>query len=403
MNWIKDLTKSFGKKQSPKILTIKRTPSRYIKVTSNEYYQFWAFFLAKPKVDLDCLFLSLTSLPERLRFAIYLKALGSRAYTINAIKTEDDSEIVSQIFDICGRNPLNREKAIFNIYKTLEYDSLLDFSKQKSTVIKVILYFLSMECSSEEGTYSILLGLIEDKGLFEYFDQISFPEHNESNSTDKDRLETKLEVNVMSDENILDSQKGNSQDYKVDDIKKDNSQDFKVEDSQDGNQSDAINETHQITNKVDGTLKELWEMMLSDDLKVFTTITDSLICLKDATYHQVFARAIEVSPSQDPCVILSILAVPSNKSFYKIEYYRNKDAAGRDKSIKKMLKAENKLVDEQSYYEFLIIQNKLIEAQEELKKEFNSKIEDLESKNKALQDENTSLKNKIKGIETHLG
>lgn len=394
MNWIRDLTKSFGKKQSPKILTIKRTPSRYIKVTSNEYYQFWAFFLAKPKVDLDCLFLSLTSLPERLRFAIYLKALGSRTYTVNAIKAEDDSEIVSKIFDICGRNPLNREKAIFNIYKTLEYDSLLDFSKQKPTVIKIILYFLSMECASEEGTYSILLGLIKNKGLFEYFDQISIPEHsvehNESNSTNEDRLETKLEGNEMNDENILDSQNGNSQD-------------FKVEDSQDGNQSDAINKTHQITNKVDSTLRELWEMMLSDDLKEFITITDSLICLKDATYHQIFTRAIEVSPSQDPCVILSILAIPSNKSFYKIEYYRNKDAAGRDKSIKKMLKAENKLVDEQSYYEFLIIQNKLIEAQEELKKEFTNKIEDLESKNKALQDENTSLKSKIKGIETHLG
>lgn len=310
MNWIKAITTSKKDKQQQKF-TLKRNADsneRYVNVTSSEYYKFWALFLAKEHVDYESLFRSISSLPERLRFAVYLKSLGRVEYVPRVEQDSKDPVLVDRIFSICLRNPSNNEEGIFNIYKTLE----AEFEISSEIMVPLIHCFLSMEGATENGTYSILYWLLQKKGLFEAF-----------------------------------------------------------------------------TPKKQEILSELWRLVFSDNYKVFIILTDFIICMEDATYEQIFLKVMESTHLTKASDIVKVLASPANGSFYRSRYKR----------VTPVVKAK-KL--DQRYYDFLIVQNKLIETQEKMKEKYASRIMELEEENRHLSLENAALKAKLKNIETQL-
>lgn len=310
MNWIKAIGVSSKAKQAHKH-DLRRNMDgneKCINVTSSEYYKFWALFLAKENVDYESLFRSISSLPERLRFAVYLKSLGRVEYIPNVEQNSHDPSLVDKIFSTCLKNPSNNEESIFNIYKTLESEFKID----SEVMVPLIHYFLSMECSTESGTYSILYQLLREKGLFEAF------------------------------------------------IEKEN-----------------------------GTVSEIWRLIFLDNFKVFMTLTDFIICLPDATYEQIFYKTMEATHFTDASDIVKVLASPANGDFYRSRY-------------KKTVPVMKTRKLSQPYYDFLIVQNKLIEAQERMKEEYTSKIAELEEENRRLSEENMALKAKLKNIETQL-
>lgn len=310
MNWIKAITTSKKNKQLQKF-TLKRnvdSDGRYVNITSSEYYKFWALFLAKEQVDYESLFRSISSLPERLRFAVYLKSLGRVEYVPKVGQNSTDPSLVDKIFSICLRNPSNNEEGVFNIYKTLE----ADFEIISEIMVPLIHYFLSMECATENGTYSILYWLLQKKGLFEAF--------------------TKEKQEILS---------------------------------------------------------EIWKLILSDNYKIFIILTDFIICMEDATYEQIFLKVIESTGLSKASDVVRVLASPANGSFYRSRYKRITPAAKAKKP-------------DQRYYDFLIVQNKLIETQEKMKEKYTSRITEFEEENRRLSLENAALKTKLKNIETQL-
>lgn len=310
MDWIKAMTTSARAKQTHKSILKRNVDSdeRCINVTSSEYYKFWALFLAKEHVDYESLFQSISSLPERLRFAVYLKSLGRVEYVQSVEQNIEDPSLVDEVFSTCLKNPTNNEESIFNIYKTLESEFRID----SKVMIPLIHYFLSMESATESGTYSILYQLLREKGLFEAF------------------AERKQDM-----------------------------------------------------------VSDIWKLILSENYRVFTTLTDFIICLKDATYEQMFLKTIESTRFNKASDIVKVLASPANGTFYRSQY-------------KKVLPAVKTRKVDQRYYDFLIVQNKLIEAQVKMKEEYTNRVAQLEEENRRLSEENEALKTKLKNIETQL-
>lgn len=338
MNWIWRGLKTNNKEK----LAIKQpNPHKCILSPNKDKYQFWAMFLAKETIDYDGLFLNLSSMPERIRFAVYLKILGRKPYNNRISKTKNDSEIVKEIFTCCEKNPINQEKCIFNIYKTLEADfkEHLVFNCQK--LIRLIHFFLKMECAFEEGVYSILFELIKNRGLSE-------------------GLKTEIQNSIQLESNI----------------------ENKLEKTSNFDSSRTEN----------FLLKKIWNVIFLRNFDDLIAITDSIICIRDVSFNQIFYKAIQMSHLTDPEDIIKMLVYPLNKEFYRLDYKKK-----RELEISKEAANYNKL--NESYYDFLIVQNKMIETQMNMQQTFNRKVQDYENQNEKLKTENTILKCKLQNIE----
>lgn len=136
-------------------------------------------------------------------------------------------------------------------------------------------------------------------------------------------------------------------------------------------------------------ISELWNLILTGDYKVFINLTNFIICLEDATYQQMFSKVISATGFNEPIKVIKVLASPSNGNFYKTS---NKKTVASIKTRK----------FEENHYDFLIVQNKLTEAQEKLKTELNCRISELEVENNTIKEENARLKTKLGDIGTIL-
>lgn len=329
MNWISEL---YSKKKDDKKIILKKDKNTPLKVTSEEYYKFWAIFLAKPTIDFESLFYS--TIPERLRFAIYTKIFKDRQKwrTMVVDAEENDSEIVQYIFNTFKKNPNNLEHSIFKIYKNIlkvlkKYQIL---NIEYKILIHLIFYFRDLEFSTDSNTMRILLNLLIKKGLASILLKLSLDQNDNQPYEDK------------------------------------------------------------IINKVWLLLqKEILDLNFTNLIK----ITDIVVTQVGVNYQCVFSRAVNDYKIDKPEEILGSVSLSANKNLFKIKNVKDEEISLKIEEDDTSLLTYKKYED--AYFDFLIIKGKLIEAQEQMKNNFNEDINRLKEENKKLSEENRKLKNRL--------
>lgn len=348
-------------------------------------YRFWALFLAQRHIDYDGLFANIASIPSNIRFSAYLHVLmaGCTVKEIGAAEGEivkegdederdiidRDSELVKKIFYKCrGIDP----EGIFKIYKAIEREYPVD-----ANLLEIMCILADLPEAEEHALYNILRRLIEEHGLI-----TAFGNGEEDNGVVESKKDDKKE---NKDESLKDREEDNG----VVENKKDDKKEGKDENLKESNQSDTkdddkknnIKNNRKCNSLPPETIKKIWSIILKDKKDIFIQITDLVISL-NCTYAQIMNRASAISLYKDAAPITTVLASKANNHYYSM--LKNSSKPKPKKRITK-----------ESYFDFIVIQNELIKAQENIKNQLNERIAQLEDENRSLRE--------AKGIERDSG
>lgn len=340
-----------------------------------EYYRFWALFFSQTAIDYNGLLLNIPHMSDAMRFQVYLKCLGRRSIPEEMVKDESDSGLMAEIFARADKK--FPEEQIFKIYKALERDFPVDRS-----LIKLIVEVYKLEEAYPEGVYSILYYLMRDHGLVSAFKEPA----NNNNIGDSSSCNNNNNSNIINCNNSCDLNEDNSNNIIEDECNEDDSN--KTGCSNRNNKTIDFNKMHGEEELPSSTVSEIWKIVLDERPGVFINITDLVVSLENASYEQVMKQAADISLYKEPGRIVTVLAARSNSGLYRQKYTKKTTApAGRK---------------EENYFDFLVVQNELIKAQENIREELNSKIDALEDINLILKMENKSLENQLIKIKNKL-
>ncbi|KAL6121075.1 hypothetical protein NUSPORA_02066 [Nucleospora cyclopteri] len=492
----------FGKKNNTNALQGGYPTRKYIQVmctrkhcteaceNKNDLYKFWSLLLAGSEINQPDLIKYIKNIPEKLRFAVYVKLTGKLrnvdkneytnyikaasntakglfslkkaklpseseiqesnyvqpdgTYILMAIKR--DKELLDDIFRFCEKNKiLDGEEDVFNIYKKLGKDY-----KINKEILNLICRIKTMPLSNIDGIYTIIDHLYRYCGLEEFVDvdeslMITFEPENTNNdeSIELDVGNKKLLVNKAEEfknleykmeecsneekEDSTDSfssnsleknikkneQLNNNESYnelfdesstiktykKIEKKTKKNEQlnnnesynelfdesstiktykkiEKKTKKNEQLNNNESYNElfdessTIKTYKKIEGTVepdikyKEIFKIILKFDFSTFITITDIAVTT-NLTYKEVILRAAEFSDSNTSDSIIKVLAARSNFKYYTPIPRKDPVEPERMKT---------------TYFDFLLIQNELIKAQENIRSSLIKENENLKLK-----------------------
>ncbi|ORD97446.1 hypothetical protein HERIO_678 [Hepatospora eriocheir] len=139
--------------------------------------------------------------------------------------------------------------------------------------------------------------------------------------------------------------------------------DFKYEEVED-HQLLNLKNNRKIKEEINNT-KSVFEKIINEEFETFIWLTD-LVFATNMTYLNLIEETEKFSKSKDQNELLQVLRSKSNAKFYKIKPHMNSKYTYKKR--------------EQNYFDFLVVQNELIKAQERLKIEYETKIAELERK-----------------------
>lgn len=127
---------------------------------------------------------------------------------------------------------------------------------------------------------------------------------------------------------------------------------------------------------------QIAKIAIEERPKVWLFMTDLVIALK-CTYKQIIERTRKFSKMDEPAKVVAVLAGRKNTKYYAGEY-------GKDEK-----KEKNKKEKKETYFDFLVVQNELIKAQENIKSKLNEEKKKLEDENIELKMVNQELRNEL--------
>lgn len=196
------------------------------------------------------------------------------------------------------------------------------------------------------------------------------------------------EIDKIEDKNTADNKNLNAKELEIE-SKKLNEVDNKNSNRHElgTNLSDSLEDQAETDGLSEKTIGRIWKIIFSNNLEIFIQMTDLIVCLKDSTYSQLMNNASEFSLYKDPAKLSTVLAAKGNNHFYKRVYKKS--------SLEPVRK-------EETYFDFLVVQNELIKAQENIRLQLQQRIEMLEDHNSKLKAENSELKGSLERIKQQL-
>ncbi|KAI4290858.1 hypothetical protein PAPHI01_0132 [Pancytospora philotis] len=364
-------------------------------------FKYWAVFLAVQPVNREILLINLSTLPDCLRFGMYRHLLArqggagqlpeneqfnryfssagasvakdkgeqeqedtrrnqdqpdeqrSADYELAVAQSDDDSAVAREILLLIDYFAYDKPETVFRIYKALERRYQVG-----KDMLKVIIMLLNMKGSDPETVLCICLRLIQHHGLLDVIadDQQTDTASSEGRAADESTSDVSDKADVEEQPHHT-PQTG----------------------SVDGNQS-AQSAAQPIERGISNEdIQAIYSIIFSDKIDVFVQITD-LVAALNCSYTQVVEQAAKFSQFSQPSEILTVLASRLNNQYYKDLF----DAAAPPTPAAREDTAE-------TYFDFLIIQNELIKAQENIKKELGEQIAELERENRRLVDEQKEM------------
>lgn len=388
MSWLGGLVQN---KNKPIPCDISKYPSRtYKKVLCSrqhctescyrahtDQYKFWALFFCERNVNRAELFLNLATMPDRIRFGTYLHVLAPEKALMKMsgeggcgvdskgdgkAQSEADLALVQEILQLCNFFAFDDPDSVFHIYKAIERDYPVN-----KDFVGIILLLYKMHGADEEGVYSVAHELI---GAHDLLTAFGAPRADEADKSVGDE-----EVQTNGDEEVQtsgDNTGDRASDQENEPISPDENQ-FVRDDPLD---NDAI--------------ADIWRIVLKEKTDIFVQMTDLAVSL-NCTYPQIMDRAAAISLYRYALQITTVLAAKGNNHYYR-SLCRNESPERREK----------RQATQETYFDFLIIQNELIKGQENIKSQLTEQIEALEKENRRLMDENKGLQGSIHSIRSHL-
>lgn len=334
-------------------------------------YKFWALFLAGEKFKPEELKEKINLVPYKLRMLVYakfsgeLKVVDSNAYNFylkdvnnkklgKVKKKEDNEEVIQQakyvkkkldedkrlvidIFKLCKKYKYKNEEDIFNIYKSLSKNFNVD-----KLVLQLIFNFIKMPGAIRDNVYTLMVFCFSALNLnifFENDEQITFEEkENINKSFDSNELEENISKNG-SYNNLFDAES----DAKIQKEKEDTDESMSLE-----------------------KMKQILELLITTDFDTFLVMLDVALT-SNLTIEEVIHQANEFSKIDNSGTLIKVLGARANMKYYK---------AKKTRTCKTLTEDRKDLV----YFDFLIILNESIKAQENMKERYEHEICALKNK-----------------------
>lgn len=336
----------------------------------NDIYKMWALFLSGERFEQSYLIKHITQLPSKLRIIVYihfigcLKTINTDEYTnyIKDIKEIDtnsegnkleqinqavlqDRYLVIDIFKLCKQYNYPHEENIFNIYKKLEKSYTVDKS-----VLNVIFNLILMNGADENNVYTIVDYCFNELGLNEIYSEPKFHGKSVTNGC-IDKTEVTSAKQNLTVESLKANIKKNTKLYEGI---------FNIEDN------DAVSESKSedsMKKPISRTkCKEMIQLIFNFYFDTFLTMLDVAL-VNNLTFQEIIYQAIEFSTISEPDLLIKVLGARPNLKYYK-----------PNKNLPKKKTTRTKV----TYFDFLVIQNELIKAQENIKAIYEQKISELQ-------------------------
>lgn len=348
-------------------------------------WRFWTLFLSSKKPDRAFLFANIASMPCPIRYSIYFKCFKPKRFKMRSKPTQEDhdSPIAKEIIDRSFALKYQHPRKVFLIFKTLS----ADFPVDRSTV-ELIFKLLSLDGASTKGVYSILHGLFYYHGLSDSIGSYEDP---------NDLLKTMNNPIVSSGQSgSLNNDSGSSTSPDNDNKPNEGCNSGSTTPSHASDIKDLLNgraiannaskEQGEHSNCKESVseecMREIWRIIVRERLDVFIFMTDLVVSLR-CTYRELINKAANFSKFTMPGHIVGVLAGKRNTKYYAGEY--------KQRSNKTTKKKKNK----ETYFDFLVVQQELIKAQESMKEELHERIRLLEDENIKLKMENREIQNEL--------
>jgi len=342
-------------------------------------YKYWAIMLSKESIDYKDVYNHIKTLPGVLRIGVWLKLLKYQIKPELPSMVESDSELIKKIVYFSLKMDYGEPETLFNIYKTIERH----ISEINHDIIPFIILIGKMRGATEENVSSIIVNLMNNYGLLSYCDGEGDGEGGENGEGEGDKEGEKGDKKETSDR---DNEKrmsdgGDNEKRTNDGDKEDASNHNEPDNTIDSNHNNTLNSNSNNTGHREatgiilkssgktkksikgdlspGTVMEIWNILLKERNELFIPITDIVITL-GCSYEDLFNRAREISLFEEPNKIISVAGALNNLCYYE--------------SLIRREHREPKIRKERNYFDFLIVQNEMIKAQESMREEYEEKL-----------------------------
>ncbi|KAF9762479.1 hypothetical protein NGRA_1977 [Nosema granulosis] len=304
-------------------------------------WEYWAVFLTSKPINRTELSNKILNMKSCLRFGVWLRLIrDENNYNYNLPEQDkklEDQKLVEMILTKF-RNKNIDEEELFNI--------LVSVFNRSKTNLELLLDFVYNILDLPFANLHNLREILEDFNCKYKLEEIFIK--------DVDQLESDKQIDV------------DHKDVEQIDVEHKNVEEIDV----DHKNVEQIDVDHKNVEQIDNTFILFVEFLISKDFIYFCRIIDLMLCFANST----FKETINFFLASEHGNFKSLLSV-QNLERLKDYFSKKSDTIASCTSTP---------ISSPTYYDFIVVQNETIKAQENIKKEFLCKLEELENRNKEL-------------------